>query len=181
MLYICTAVWQKTNLRGREVPSFHKNNMLKESTIQALLNNGLEERNDLFLIDLKISSDNKISVIIDGDNGVSVEDCIFISRAIEHNLDREEEDFSLEVTSAGATSPLIEKRQYKKNIGRTLQVKTKEQPKLEAVLTEVDDNHIALEWTAKEPKPVGKGKITVNKQAKIAYDDILEAKVIIKF
>lgn len=155
--------------------------MLKESTIQALLNNGLEERNDLFLIDLKITSDNKISVIIDGDNGVSVEDCIFISRAIEHNLDREEEDFSLEVTSAGATSPLIDKRQYKKNLGRTLQVKTKEQAKLEAVLTEVDDNHISLEWTAKEPKPVGKGKITVNKQAKIAYDDILEAKVIIKF
>lgn len=181
MLYICTAVWQKTNLRGREVPSFHNKNMLKESTIQALLNNGLEERNDLFLIDLKISSDNKISVIIDGDNGVSVEDCIFISRAIEHNLDREEEDFSLEVTSSGATSPLIEKRQFKKNIGRTLQVKTKEQPKIEAILTEVDDNHIALEWTAKEPKPVGKGKITVNKQAKIAYDDILEAKVIIKF
>lgn len=155
--------------------------MLKESTIQALLNNGLEERNDLFLIDLKISSDNKISVIIDGDNGVSVEDCIFISRAIEHNLDREEEDFSLEVLSAGATSPLTEKRQYKKNVGRTLQVKSKEQEKIEAMLTEVDENFITLEWTAKEPKPVGKGKITVNKQAKIAYDDILEAKVIIKF
>ncbi len=155
--------------------------MLKESTVQALIDNGLEERNDLFLIDLKISPDNKISVIIDGDKGVSVEDCIFISRAIEHNLDREEEDFSLEVTSAGATSPLTEKRQYKKNIGRTLQVKSKEQPKIEAVLTEVDDETITLEWKAKEPKPVGKGKITVNKQAKIAYDDILEAKVIIKF
>ena len=155
--------------------------MLKESTIQALLNNGLEERNDLFLIDLKISSDNKISVIIDGDNGVSVEDCIFISRAIEHNLDREEEDFSLEVLSAGATSPLIEKRQYKKNIGRTLQVKSKEQTKIEAILTEVDADFITLEWTAKEPKPIGKGKVIVNKQAKMAYGDILEAKVIIKF
>ncbi|MEZ4803345.1 MAG: ribosome assembly cofactor RimP [Gelidibacter sp.] len=155
--------------------------MLKESTVKVLIDNALEERNDLFLIDLKVSPDNKINVVIDGDNGVSVEDCIFISRAIEHNLDREEEDFSLEVTSAGATSPLTEKRQYKKNIGRILQVKSKEQPKMEALLTEADDNYITLEWKAKEPKPVGKGKMTVNKQAKIEYDDILEAKVIIKF
>jgi ribosome maturation factor RimP len=155
--------------------------MLKESTIKALINNGLEERNDLFLIDLKILPDNKINVIIDGDKGVSVEDCMLISRAIEHNLDREEEDFSLEVTSAGATSPIYEKRQYNKNIGRTLQIKLKEQIKIEGVLTEVGEDYIALEWKAREPKPVGKGKITVNKEAKIAFDDILEAKVIIKF
>lgn len=181
MLYICTAVWQKTIMRGREVPSFYKKKMLKESTVQSLIDNGLEERNDLFLINLTISQDNKISVIIDGDQGVSVEDCIFISRAIEHNLDREEEDFSLEVTSAGATSPLTEKRQYKKNIGRILQVTSKEQPKIEATLIEVDDIYITLAWKAKEPKPVGKGKIIVDKQAKIAFSDILEAKVIIKF
>lgn len=168
-------------MRGREVPSFYNKKMLKESTVQALIDKGLEDRKDLFLIDLKISPDNKINVIIDGDEGVTVEDCIFISRAIEHNLDREEVDFSLEVASAGATSPLTEKRQYKKNIGRILQVKSKEQKKLEATLTEVDNDHITLEWKAREPKPVGKGKITVDKQAKIAYDDILEAKVIIKF
>lgn len=180
-MYICTAVRQKKNMRGQGVPSFYNKKMLKESTVQALIENGLEERKDLFLIDLKISMDNKISVIIDGDKGVSVEDCIFISRAIEHNLDREEEDFSLEVTSAGAASPLLEKRQYKKNIGRILQVKSKEQPKIEGTLSQAGDEHITLEWKAKEPKPVGKGKITVNKQAKIAYVDILEAKVIIKF
>lgn len=155
--------------------------MLNQTTVQSLIENGLEERPDLFLIDFTISTDNKIHVVIDGDNGVSVEDCIFISRAIEHNLDREEEDFSLEVTSAGATTPLVNKRQYKKNIGRTLQVKAKDNVKVEAKLTEVDDNQILLEWKTKEPKPVGKGKITVNKQAKIAFDDILEAKVIIKF
>lgn len=155
--------------------------MLKESTIKTLINAGLEERNDLFLIDLKVSSDSKISVVIDGDKGVTVEDCIFISRAIEHNLDREEEDFSLEVTSAGATSPLTEMRQFKKNVGRILLVKSKEHGKIEANLTSADDQFITLEWEAREPKSVGKGKITVDKQAKILYDDILEAKVIIKF
>ncbi len=155
--------------------------MLNQTIVQSLIENGLEERPDLFLIDFTISSDSKIYVVIDGDNGVSVEDCIFISRAIEHNLDLEEEDFSLEVTSAGATTPLVNKRQYKKNIGRTLQVKAKDNVKVEAKLTEVGDEQILLEWKTKEPKPVGKGKITVNKQAKIAFDDILEAKVIIKF
>ena len=94
---------------------------------------------------------------------------------------RQDEDFSLEVTSAGATSPLINKRQYKKNIGRVIKVKAKEDIKIEAKLTEVDETAISLEWKTKEPKPIGKGKITVNKQAKIAFDDILEAKVIIKF
>lgn len=155
--------------------------MLSETTVKSLINAGLEERTDLFLIDLKIGADNKIGVVIDGDQGVTVEDCIFMSRAIEHNLDREEEDFSLDVSSAGATSPLVNKRQYKKNLGRTLEVKSEQNGKVEGVLTDVDDDGITLEWKAKEPKPVGKGKTTVKKQAKIMYDDVLEAKVIIKF
>ena len=62
--------------------------------------------------------------MIDGDNGVLVEDCMFVSRAIEHNLDRETEDFSLEVSSVGATTPLVHKRQYKKHIGRILKIVT---------------------------------------------------------
>ncbi len=155
--------------------------MLSENTVKTLIENGLEERSDLFLIDLKIGADNKISVVIDGDNGVTVEDCMFMSRAIEHHLDREEDDFSLDVASAGATSLLVNKRQYKKNIGRILDVKAKPDVKLEGVLTDVSDDEVTLEWKTKEPKPVGKGKILVNKQAKIKYDDILEAKVIIKF
>lgn len=164
-----------------KVPSFYTNIMLSENTVKTLIENGLEERSDLFLIDLKIGADNKISVVIDGDNGVTVEDCMFMSRAIEHNLDREEEDFSLDVASAGATSLLVNKRQYRKNIGRVLEVKAKPDVKIEGVLTEVSADEVTLEWKAKEPKPVGKGKILVNKQAKIKYDDILEAKVIIKF
>lgn len=155
--------------------------MLSENIVRGLIDSGLEERSDLFLIDLKIGADNKISVVIDGDNGVTVEDCIFISRAIEQHLDREEDDFSLDVASAGATSPLVDKRQYRKNKGRILEVKAKPDLKLEGVLTEVNDDEVTLEWEAKESKPVGKGKIMVKKQAKIKYDDILEAKVIIKF
>lgn len=150
-------------------------------TVKRLLENGLDQRKDLFLVDFEILGDNAIKIVIDGDNGVLVEDCMFISRAIEHNLDREEEDFSLEVLSAGATSPLIDKRQYKKNIGRTLSVKTTNNEDLEGELTEVDDEKILLEWKVREPKPVGKGKVTVKKQAELSYDMISKAQVVIKF
>lgn len=151
-----------------------------KDTVKDLLETALKERSDLFLIDFSIQGDNQIKVIIDGDNGVLVEDCILISRAIEHNLDREEQDFSLEVMSAGATSPLVHKRQYKKNLNRLLAVKTTSE-NIEGTLVEATDNNIILEWKVREPKPVGKGKITVKKQANIAYENIVEAKVMIKF
>ena len=154
--------------------------MFKE-TVKNLLDSALDERQDLFIIDFDVLTDNSIKIVIDGDNGVLVEDCMFISRAIEHNLDREEVDFSLEVLSAGATSPLTEKRQYKKNIGRTLNVKTKEDEIIEGTLSEASENMIRLEWKTREPKPVGKGKVTVNKQAEVAYDAISKAQVVIKF
>jgi len=148
--------------------------------VEELLAIGLEERKDLFLIELSISPDNSIKIIIDGDNGVKVEDCMFISRAIEHNLDREEQDFSLEVASAGADAPLVNERQYLKNIGRQLEVKTSEN-EFNGLLDSANESGISLKWKTREPKPIGKGKITVEKQIDIIYRDIVEAKVMIKF
>ncbi len=150
------------------------------TTVKDLLHEALEERTDLFLIDFTISNDQSINIIIDGDNGVKVEDCIFISRAIEHNIDREEHDFSLEVASAGAAAALTLPRQFNRNIGRTLEVKTQTE-NIEAELINVSEEGIELTWKAREPKPVGKGKVTVKKNAKIAFNDIVEAKVMIKF
>ncbi|WP_111684940.1 ribosome assembly cofactor RimP [Winogradskyella tangerina] len=154
--------------------------MFKE-TVKELLEKALNERQDLFLIDFDILSDNTIRVVLDGDKGVLVEDCMFVSRAIEHNLDRDEQDFSLEVTSSGATSPLVFPRQYNKHIGRNLEVKTNEGETIEGQLTVTNENGIVLKWKAREPKPVGKGKVTVTKEAKIAFEEIKEAKVKIKF
>ena len=151
-----------------------------KNTVKDLLDAALFERPDLFLIDFSIQGDNHINIVIDGDHGVLVEDCMFVSRAIEHNIDREEHDFSLEVMSAGATSPLINKRQYNKNLKRELIVRTTSE-KIEGVLTKATETEITLEWKVREPKPVGKGKVTVKKQANIAYEDIVEAKVMIKF
>ncbi|NNL16826.1 MAG: ribosome assembly cofactor RimP [Flavobacteriaceae bacterium] len=151
-----------------------------EEKVKELLEKALKERPELFLIDLFVLDDNQIKVVIDGDNNILVEDCMFISRAIEHNLNRDDQDFSLEVTSAGATSPLQLKRQYKKNIGRILNVRTSSNV-FEGKLMETDDEGISLTWKTRERKPVGKGKVTVQKQEKIAYNDILEAKVMLKF
>lgn len=179
LLYICSVV-RKKKIRGDGKSPLFILKMFRD-TVKELLDKALEERQDLFLIDFEVLDNNAIRVVIDGDNGVLVEDCIFVSRAIEHNLDREDQDFSLEVMSSGATTPLSHIRQYKKNIGRVLGVKTKASEKFEATLVNQDEEGIMLEWKAREPKPVGKGKVTVKKEAKIKYDDILEAKVIIKF
>ncbi|WP_223034698.1 ribosome assembly cofactor RimP [Hanstruepera marina] len=150
------------------------------TTVENLLQKALDERKDLFLIDLSVGNDNAIKVILDGDNGVTVDDCVFVSRAIEHNLDREELDFSLEVASAGATEPLSHKRQYVKNIGRDLEVKTSNDV-VKGSLVKATDKDITVQWKAREPKPVGKGKVTVQKEANIPIDSIVEAKVMIKF
>lgn len=154
--------------------------MLKEK-VTTLLNQALEEKPSIFLIDLTISAGNKIQVTLDGDQGITLQDCIDISRAIEHNIDREQEDFSLEVASAGATSALKFARQYKKNIGRTLEVQTLDENKIEATLTSADDQAITLEWSTREPKKIGKGKETVKHKTEVPYDQIKEAKVIIVF
>lgn len=151
-----------------------------KNKVKELLEQGLSEHPSLFLIDFSISPDFKISVTIDGDNGVSLQDCIDVSRAIEHNLDREEQDFSLEVASAGATSPLLTPRQFKKNTGRKLEVTT-EKETFEAQLVDATPTHIVLEWKAREPKQIGKGKETVNKKAEIPYEEIKKAVVIISF
>ncbi len=153
--------------------------MLKDK-VQVLLDRALEAHPSLFLIDFTVGGDNTIRVILDGDHGVNLQDCMDISRAIEHNLDREEEDFSLEVTSAGATSPLTQPRQYKKNTGRILKVRTAS-GELEGTLVQSDEDSITLEWKSREPKPEGKGKVTVQKSQKIDFSEIKEAKVVLKF
>jgi ribosome maturation factor RimP len=150
-------------------------------TVKQLLHEALDEREDLFLIDFSVGSDHAIKIIIDGDSGVKVEDCMFVSRAIEHNIDREEHDFSLEVMSAGATAPLTLPRQYDKHIGRVLEVKTKDGETVEAELKKVSEAGVDLEWKSREPKPVGKGKITVQNKKTIAFGDISSASVVIKF
>jgi ribosome maturation factor RimP len=161
------------------VPLLIKGMTFKEK-VSRLLEEGLLEKPTLFLIDLTITESFKIIVTLDGDNGVALQDCIDISRSIDNNLDREEHDFSLEVASAGVSSPLKHIRQYKKNVGRILQVET-DSVNIEAKLVEANDDFIVMEWEAREPKKIGKGKETVQKKQEISYTQIKRAIVIIIF
>ncbi len=154
--------------------------MTFKEKVANLLEEALQEKASLFLVDFSISESYKITVTLDCDNGVILQDCIDISRVIENNLDREEQDFSLEVASAGVSTPLKLVRQYKKNIGRTLKVKTAAET-IEAKLEAATEESITLSWTAREPKKVGKGKETVEHQREIPYSEIKEAIVIIIF
>jgi ribosome maturation factor RimP len=166
-------------MRGASLPSFYKIMTFREKVTE-LLEQGLSEKPSVFLIDLNISDGFKITVTLDGDNGVTLQDCIDISRAIEHNLDREEQDFSLEVASAGVSAPLKNTRQYKKNIGRTLKIKTGSE-NIEGELVAANEEFITLAWEAREPKKIGKGKETVQKTQQVPYSEIKEAMVTITF
>lgn len=166
-------------MRGLNVPSFYKDMTFKEK-VKQVVEEALLEKPSIFLIDLSITDSFKIIVGIDGDNGVVLQDCIDISRAVESNLDREEQDYALEVASVGVGSPLKLVRQYKKNIGRTLIVKTNTE-NIEAELVEANDLFIILSWKAREPKKIGKGKETVQKELQLPYSDIKEAIVTVTF
>lgn len=141
----------------------------------------LKQHSNIFLIDLKISDDKSIKIILDGDKEVKVKDCIDISRSMEGALDRDQEDFSLEVASAGVGSPLKFPRQYHKNLGRKLEVISTEGLKFEGDLTHVKEDAIELQWKQRETKRIGKGKVTVTKKKTILFDEISQAKVMIKF
>lgn len=154
---------------------------MNQETVKRLVTEAIEENEELFLIELSFLAGNKILVEVDGDTGINLKECIRISRHVEHNLDREEEDFSLEVTSVDIGKPLKVVRQYQKNIGRVLSVKTTDGEKIEGTLVSIDEDQINLEWKAREPKPIGRGKITVVKTAVITYKSIQEAKVKIIF
>ncbi|CAM3738602.1 ribosome assembly cofactor RimP [Flavobacterium gelidilacus] len=167
-------------MREAMLPSFYKIMSFKE-TVKVLLDEALSQNPSMFLIDLVVTEDNKISITLDDDNGVNLQDCIVISRAIEHELDKDELEYSIDVASAGVSTPLNFIRQYKKNVSRNLRVTTNEMEKIEAKLVAADDEKITLEWQSREPKKIGKGKETVNNKKEIAYAEIKEAIVLISF
>lgn len=153
--------------------------MDKEVIVQ-LAESGFQ-REDLFLVDVEMKPGNVISVIIDGMKPVSLDDCIKVSRNIEGNLDREVEDFSLTVTSAGMGVPFKVWRQYEKNVGREVEVVLKTGEKLKGVLASAKDNSIELKWETKEKIEGKKKKETVEHSKNMITDEIKSIKTIIKF
>ena len=146
--------------------------MIEKIKILELVNSALEGT-DKFLVNLKITPDNRIFVDIDGDNGVTIDDCIALSRAVESQLDREEEDFELNVGSAGADMPLKLNRQYRRHVGRELEVVMVDGERLEGTLQEAGEEEIVLV----EPG----NKKQAPQEHRLAYRNIKSARVAIKF
>lgn len=155
--------------------------MINKEKVITLVQTAIDENPELFLLDVQILAGNKIMVLVDGDTGVPLKECIRISRAVEHNLDREEQDFSLEVSSPDISDPIRIERQYRKNLNRVLKITLKDNTKLEGNLINVQEEGVEIQWKAREPKPIGKGKITVTHQQKVPYNNIKIAKVKITF
>lgn len=153
--------------------------MLK-TRITQYLETFFETHPGLFLIDLKISENEQVKVLIDGDQGVKLQDCVALSRHIESHL-TDEDDVALEVSSAGAASPLVLPRQYPQHIGRKLEVVSREGVTFKGTLTLATAEEIELTEKKRVPKPVGKGKITVEQKTRLAMSEINKATVIIEF
>ena len=134
-----------------------------------------------YLVDVVIKPGNLIIVEIDNDEGVCIDDCVELSRYLEAHLDRDVEDYELEVGSAGITSPLKVLRQYVKNIGNEVEVQLKNGTKLSGVLKSAADEGIVV-TVEKQVKPEGaKRKMTVLEDQFYTFDEIKYTKYLIRF
>jgi ribosome maturation factor RimP len=134
---------------------------------------------DIFLVSIKIKPTNNIKIYLDADNGLGIEKCIRINRALYKLMEEKSlyqgSDFSLEVSSPGIDEPLKLLRQYKKNIGRNVEVTTKDEKKKEGKLIGATEEAIEIEFVT------GKGKKAETTKEKINFDSINQTKVLIKF
>ena len=153
--------------------------MIDKKQIEDIVNEILTD--EQFPVEVTVSSGNVIHVMIDSDTAVSINQIVEISRFIEGKLDRDAEDFELSVFSAGLSEPLRLVRQYKKNIGKELDVVLKSGLKMAGIVKEVTDVAVSLEVTTKEKTEGSKRKELVTRVHSIDYSEIKEAKKIIKF
>lgn len=134
---------------------------------------------DIFLVSIKVKPTNNFKIYLDADSGLGIEKCIKINRALYKIMEEmgmyPEGDFSLEVSSPGLDEPLKLLRQYKKNVGRDVELITNDEVKREGKLTGVTEETITIEYTE------GKGKKAVLKTDDIPFTDIKQTKVQIKF
>ena len=154
--------------------------MIEKETIKKLVDEWLEGK-DYFLVDIEIGNDNKIVVEIDHADGVWIEDCVERSKHIEDNLDRDKEDFELEVGSAGLGQPFKVLQQYVNFIGKEVEVLDAEGKKYKGVLKEVDGNTFTV-TTKEKMKVEGKKRpVIADVDRNFEMDKVKYTKYIISF
>lgn len=153
--------------------------MQVEKRVKELVEEKIADRPELFLVSIKMLPNNKLIIHVDGDEGISIQDCAAISRHVGFHLEEEntiEKAYNLEVSSPGVGEPLLLNRQYHKNIGRELSVKLVDGKLKEGKLLSVNDNAITIEEKVKE-----KGKKVQLVETQIEFNNIVETKVLISF
>jgi ribosome maturation factor RimP len=157
--------------------------MISKKEIVKLAEERIKELdNGNYLVDVTVSLKNAISVKMDNLNGgVSVKDCVSVSRNIEHNLDREKEDFELQVSSPGLDKPFMVMQQYLKNIGKQVSVVTLGNVTLTGELVEASQKVISLKELKVEKNKTTKKKEQIENIHHLLMDEIRETKLIISF
>ena len=168
--------------RGRKSPLFLKK-MLDRKFILELIDERIAELdNGLYVVELSISSSNVINVELDKiKGGVSVNDCVSVSRNIEHNLYREKQDFELHVSSAGLDKPIRHVNQYSKNVGRSFKVVMNDGEKYEGELMKLTDTGIVIKQISLQKSVEKRRKIQVEEILELPFTEIKESKIVISF
>ena len=154
--------------------------MIEKKVVSQLIEEKLASSSN-YLVDVVIKPGKLIVVEIDNDEAVRIDDCAELSRYLEEHLDRDVEDYELEVGSAGITSPFKVLRQYVKNIGNEVEMLLKNGSKLTGVLKSADENGVVVS-VEKKVKPEGaKRKVTVVEDESYTFDEIKYTKYLIRF
>jgi len=149
--------------------------MIEQTQIVNMINDHLAG-GPLFLMDVLVKPGNRILVYIDGDREVTIDDCAGLSRYIESHLNRDAEDFELRVSSAGIDHPYLYLRQYRKNVGRQVQVLLKDGTIIRGALLQVDEKFIEV-----RPKKKKGGKEQDVEPYRLPFDQIKETKGVVSF
>lgn len=144
-----------------------------KSDIENIIEDYLADQ-PVFLLEVQVKKGNVVNVFIDGDKGVTIDDCVKITRLIESKFDRDIEDYELRVSSPGIERPFVMKRQYNKYLEREITVITKEDIKKEGILKSISGE--GIEMTVK----MGKKEKEISME-KILFSDIKEGKPVISF
>ncbi|MEG1729165.1 MAG: ribosome assembly cofactor RimP [Bacteroidaceae bacterium] len=154
--------------------------MIDRSIVKQLVDEWLEDK-DYFMTDLTVSVDNKIVIEIDHEEGVWIEDCVELSRYIQDHVDREEEDYELEVGSAGIGQPFKVVQQYVNHIGKGVEVLTAQGRKLSGLLKAANAEDFVVAVSKKVKVEGSKRPKMVEEDETFRYDGIKYAKYLISF
>lgn len=165
---------------GDKSPLFCYLYMILKEKILELAKDFLEEKK-LFLVALDISSSNNIRIVVDSMEGMQISDCARLSRVIEQGLDRDTEDFDIEVSSPGLGVPFKVRQQYEKNIGKEVEVITNDGQKHKGILMSVNENDFSIEESRKEKVNGKKKKQIVKESFSFAYDATNKVRNVLKF